>query len=80
MTKIHDDLELQYLRLSLKSSEVHHAAQMRELLSQIPRYALQARQRLEKEGRDSEMLYWLGLYNEFNTQAVRSLSISNAHR
>ena len=80
MTKIHDDWELQSLRLSLKNSEVHHAAQMRELLSQIPRYALQARQRLETEGRDGEMRYWLGLYNEFNTQAVRSPSIFKPHR
>lgn len=74
MKEIHDQRQLHSERSSSKIREELHAAQMRILLSQIPWYALQARQRLDAEGRDGELRYWLALYSEFNPQACRPLS------
>lgn len=68
MKEIHDRCKLHSERSSSKIREELHASQMRKLLSQIPWYALQARQRLDAEGRDGELRYWLALYSEFHHQ------------
>ncbi len=70
MTKIHDHTQTHFQGSGIRNRDEHRAAQVRKLLSQIPWYALQARQRLETGGHEGEMGYWLALYNELNHEMV----------
>jgi len=72
--RIHDQHRFDRERSRGTIREEQHATKMRKLLSHIPWYAIQARQRLDIDGRDGELRYWLALHSEFNPHIIRTLS------
>lgn len=73
MNERNQDGWLNPLKSLFGGRDERHAQHMKKLLSTIPCYALNARQRYEEGGEIEEMRYWLELYRECHNQQFRAV-------